>query len=143
MLIGAVMEESDVNQVLYPRSIAFQKSRDSQPLHGQRFTQDTPIMPEVWIAYARDEAEARRRGILLSPNSESSVRQLVTDLRAALARSRNVDGKRIFLAYNESHVIAHVTFEELIRCVLPLSVWWRKQIDDADVHEWFGRLAGL
>ena len=94
------MKDSDLNQVLYPRSTTFQQLGESEPLHGQRFTQDTPIMPEVWLAYARDPLAAKARGVLLTPNSESSVRELVTQLRAALARSRGVEAKRVFLAYN-------------------------------------------
>ncbi|MEO8595962.1 MAG: S8 family peptidase [Candidatus Solibacter sp.] len=135
------MQESDVHHILYPTSSESREFRDGAPLRGQRYTQDTPIMPEVWIAYATKPEEAKQRGILLSPNADSSVRDLVVQLRAALAASRKQDGNQVFLAYNESHVIAHVTFEELIRCVLPLSVWWRNQIDGADIHAWFQRLA--
>ena len=29
------------------------------------------------------------------------------------------------LAYNQSHVAAELTFEELVRGVLPMSRWWR------------------
>ena len=32
------------------------------------------------------------------------------------------------LAYNQSHVAAELTFEELVRGVLPMSHWWREYL---------------
>jgi serine protease AprX len=136
------MLESDVNHVLYPNSGAAGTYTDPGPVRGRRFTQDTPILPEVWIAYAVNPELAKKRGVLLTPNSDSSVRDLVVHLRASLAKLRGeTEARRIFLAYNESHVIAHLTFDELIRCVLPLSVWWDENIGGADIHAWLRQLS--
>src|SRR6476619_6333589 len=116
------MQERDIVQILYPSVGSRGTYSDPGPVRGRRFTQDTPILPEVWIGYGAHEDVAQKRGLLLTPNSDSSVSELVTHLRASLAQLRGVAPARIFLAYNESYVVAHLTFEELIRGVLPLSV---------------------
>jgi hypothetical protein len=98
-------------------------------------------MPEVWLAYGKNKEQARNAGLLLVPNVESSVRKLVLGLRVALAPMRGgLKPEEIFLAYNESHVVAHLTFEELLRAALPLSVWWNDSIDGADIRPWLQRL---
>ena len=134
------MREIDVNHVLYPKGGGGTYA-DPGPVRGRRFTQDTPILPEVWTAYAVDRELARQRGVLLSPNADSSISELVTHLRASLAKLRNTEPRQIFLAYNESHVIAHLTFEELMLGVLPLSAWWRENIDGADIQAWLSQLS--
>src|SRR4051794_28920541 len=34
----------------------------------------------------------------------------------------------VLLPYTESYVLAQVNYRELLRCVLPLSVWWQEMI---------------
>jgi len=133
------MTEKDVIRVLYPDAGYMGMAADPGPVRGRRFTQDTPILPEVWISYAVDAELATKRGVLLTPNSDSSVGDLVLHLRQSLQRLRG-GTQPPFLAYNESHVVAHVTFDELIKAVLPLSVWWRENIGAAPVPEWIRRL---
>lgn len=41
-------------------------------------------MPDMWIAYGKDRGHARKPGVLLVPNVDSSVRELVLSLRATL-----------------------------------------------------------
>ena len=45
-------------------------------------------------------------------------------LRKRLDAEGAPDGGRPRLVYNESHVLARLTFEELVRVVLPLSDWF-------------------
>ncbi len=127
------MQERDIIQILYPNAGTGETYADPGPVRGRRFTQDTPILPEVWIGYGAHNEATRTRGLLLTPNSESSVSELVRHLRTSLGKLRGVDPARVFLAYNESHVVAHITFEELIRGVLPLSVWWRDKVSRIDI----------
>src|SRR5215208_5584971 len=105
----AALKELQITQILYPNAGAGRSYVDPGPVRGRRYTQDTPILPEVWIAYGANPDQARRRGVLLTPNSESSIAELVRKLRIGLGRMRGVKPDSIFLAYNESHVVAHVT----------------------------------
>jgi hypothetical protein len=98
--------EAFLYEVLYPQ-------RDN---HGRRFTQDTPILAEVWLAFAKQE----RVDVLLNPHNQVGVGGL---LRAVEPR---LDSPLHRLAYNESHVVVSVTLEELLEVVLPQSAWWQR-----------------
>ncbi len=86
----------------------------------RRYTQDSPVMPDVWIAFGRDPD--KRLDLLLEPHREAGAAALALALQQTpLTAERPVMG----LAYNQSHVAAALTFEELVTGVLPLSGWWR------------------
>src|SRR5512140_2245335 len=112
------LARADMMEIIYP----------GQYTNLRRFTQDTPVLPDVWTAYSEKPESAQR--LLLTPHFDSSAPQLFSALRSRLAAERsragNADALAIF--YNESNVLAEVRFEELVRVVLPLSVWWQKRI---------------
>ncbi|MDP2710843.1 MAG: S8 family peptidase [Solirubrobacteraceae bacterium] len=87
----------------------------------KRFTQDSPVMPDVWLHYGRTPDAAI--DLLLEPHSSSTT----AELAAAILEADHTpaDPAPIELAYNGSHVAAALTFEELLRSVLPLSNWWQ------------------
>jgi serine protease AprX len=114
---------------------------------GQRRIQDSPIRPEVWYVYALppekleservretplvrvDDAdeEAPEAGkpaweadLLLRPCTGSSAAELANVLSGVLDRPR----EETQLAFNDAYVACRLTFEELIRDVLPLTQFW-------------------
>lgn len=102
-----------------------------------RFTQDSPILPDVWIKYA--EEPLVRHELLLTPYQEPGGKsvtagQLCKVLKALLGSSearrgpadRPSDPRGSALAYNQSTVYARLWFDELVRVVLPLSAWWHR-----------------
>ena len=95
-----------------------------KPEHQRRFTQDFPILPDVWIAYGRTPAE--RIELLLTPFSESSAAAVAAALRARLREDRADAGARVL--FNESVVLARLSFPELLRAALPLTQWWKRAI---------------
>jgi serine protease AprX len=105
-----------------------------------RFTQDFPILPDVWIAYG--EEPNKRIGLLLTPHTRSDASKLCTALRERLRAEReaepiesnpwsgahqNTPG-RPRLLFNESVVLAEFSFYELVRLALPLSDWWQRTV---------------
>jgi hypothetical protein len=60
----------------------------SDAVRGRRFTQDTPITPDVWVAFAEKDDADRPIELLLTPHTSSDVPSLV----AALARRLRVTG---------------------------------------------------
>ena len=88
----------------------------------QRFTQDSPVMPDVWMAYG-DADRDERLDLLLEPHREAGAGRAGARARSSspITAARPV----MQLAYNQSHVAAALTFEELVRGVLPMSRWWR------------------
>jgi hypothetical protein len=109
--------------------------------HGQqRFTQDSPVLPDVWIEYARDPKQTV--DLLLEPVREAEpsalARRLIERLsaerrrnsrrgssRRAQAESSSVGGR---VAYNMSQVVVELAFGELVRVALPLTGWWRDHV---------------
>ena len=94
----------------------------------RRFTQDSPVMPDVWIAYGLDPKA--RQDLLLTPHVQASAPELGHALRERLGgrqmRQGLPDEPRV--AYNESYVAAELDFEELVKVALPLTHWWHEHV---------------
>jgi serine protease AprX len=102
----------------------------------RRFTQDFPILPDVWIAYGAEPS--RRQELLLTPHNESDAPTLARALRerfgvgpedgARPKRGRkaraDVAGQNVL--FNESVVMTSLTFHEMLRDALPLTDWWKR-----------------
>jgi hypothetical protein len=118
---------------------------------ARRFTQDSPVLIDVWIAYAehpedpeskiRMTGDARNRPlpVLLTPYQGSSGENLTGKLSVLLYKRIGEDRKARGLArpsanigYNQSTVVANLWFDELVRVVLPLSQWWTQRICPTD-----------
>ena len=102
---------------------------------AQRFTQDSPILPEVWVKYF--EEGVKPLDLLLNPHRESNPGVLCRELRIRLARDRTSGNfiphelrssrdtvKLKSMVYNESHVVGEMYLDELVRIALPLTKWW-------------------
>jgi serine protease AprX len=89
---------------------------------GRRFTQDSPVMPDVWLAYGQSSEPV---DLLLTPHTGTSPGQLAAELHARLP-------KRAQIAHSDTYVVARLSFEELVSAVLPLTHWWHEQILDAE-----------
>ena len=117
-----------------------------------RRTQDSPIVPDVWIRYilvAETKAHAnigniedpsgpeRLIDLLLTPWSGSTPGQIAKTLRDRLGNSPT-RLKVARIAQSTSRVVARVDFQMLVRDVVPLTGWWRrlsakrKNFDDFD-----------
>jgi serine protease AprX len=111
-----------------------------------RRTQDSPVMPDVWLRYIRVAetiANARIYGgnapadlvdLLLTPWSGVRPGQIAKELRDLLSsptakRKYPVPPAELLgssrLALSESRVVVCASFETLVRNVVPLSNWWR------------------
>ena len=94
----------------------------------KRFTQDSPVMPDVWLQYGREPASAL--DLLLEPHEDSTTGELA---QAVLEADHSPTSPApIELAYNASHVAARLTFEQMLRSVLPLSEWWQEHLWPGD-----------
>jgi len=113
-------------------------------LYGQgpisRFTQDSPVLPDVWLQYAQKPCE--QQDLLLTPYQQPGQPPLATgnvigELSARL-KGGKVSGKKFSrdsksarrhgLAYNQTTIAVRLYFDELVRVVLPMSAWWRSRI---------------
>jgi serine protease AprX len=129
---------------------------------GQRFTQESPVRFEVWLAYGEDPN--RRVDLLLTPHQRSSAAKLMSTLAQRLGVSESggegdrdsdalEDRSGLGLAYNEGYVVAWLDFHEMVRHILPLSSWWsrvwptREGAIESQAHgfrpDWFSWLTAL
>ncbi len=121
----------------------------------RRFTQDSPILPDVWLEYAKRPEERTslppvakdRQGaddafpavkLLITPYRETSAGDVRSELRDRLRDERKKKEWKVFrhlakplprVVYNQTTVAATLHFEDLIRVVLPMTDWWAR-LDD-------------
>jgi len=123
------MNRQEIEELIYGR-----------PEQRRRFTQDFPILPDVWIAYAEHPHEPIE--LLLSPHVRSDAATLARALRHRVveeqatidkyrarqskSKARKLKPPRIL--FNESVVFANFTFEELMRIAMPLTDWWKSNV---------------
>jgi hypothetical protein len=91
----------------------------------RRFTQASPVMPDVWMEY--NEKAGEPVDLLFTPHERSNARELYKELREQLlankGRKHNWE-----LTYNDAYVVGKLTFTELVRAALPLSKWWSTNV---------------
>jgi serine protease AprX len=91
----------------------------------QRFTQETPILPEVWQRYAAEPAEPQ--DLLITPLESTSAVALLRDFLTPEGEDDKRDLlKRARFAPLQSFLAARLTFRELIHYLLPRTEWARK-----------------
>jgi serine protease AprX len=84
----------------------------------RRHTQDSPVLPDVWIAFGSEDSPGGV-DVLLEPKRGTTPATLAEAVRAFGARE---------VAFHDTHVVARVTLAELVRELLPLSGWWSTHI---------------
>ncbi|MEO7359849.1 MAG: S8 family serine peptidase [Gemmatimonadaceae bacterium] len=92
---------------------------------SRRFTQDSPILPDVWLAFANRPKTDGRIDLLFTPHRNHSTADLYRAIRARLELYSPDAAPLHNLAYHQSSVVAELTFRELLLGVAPLSAWWR------------------
>lgn len=94
---------------------------------ARRFTQDSPVLPDVWLAYAgvleEDNVMRSERGaleLLLTPYRDAPPGVVRNGLLARLPK------KSARVIYNQTTVMTDLHFEEVVRAVLPMTGWWSR-----------------
>ncbi|MEZ5935491.1 MAG: S8 family serine peptidase [Alphaproteobacteria bacterium] len=108
---------------------------------NRRFTQDSPILPEVWIKYALHPHKAR--DLILIPARSSNAGEFANELNGRLRAYRFAvpkpltdlipsdlrNNKRARIAHLPGVVAARLYFDEFLRLVLPATPWWRSMVN--------------
>lgn len=109
---------------------------------ARRFTQDSPILPDVWIEYGR--TPGMRIDLLLTPHRVANSGELAAALRERLRdrRAESDEADPHGIGYTQGSVVAALEVDELIRAFLPLTGWWQEyvapilpRLEDADLAE--------
>ena len=116
---------------------------------GTRYTQDSPILPPVWLAFAAEPH--RQQELILTATNDIGAGQVAKELRRMLAELRRdspkvldennqqVERKRARVAYIPGQIAVKLYFDEMMRVVLPLTPWWHETYDELRA---FQRTAG-
>ena len=101
------------------------------PENLPRYTQDSPIYPDVWLEYAF-KAPNTRVDLLLTPRVNHRAAEVASVLRERLRNEVNrlrVDGSKSLpwrLASTGDFVAAELSFDELLGVALPMTNWWQE-----------------
>lgn len=123
---------------------------------SRRYTQDSPILPDVWIRYGLAVAQGKDEAVdlLLTPHLRATAGELFREVMRRMRQERAPGGRSARLrlvkgvvrglkgqadlplprvphpdvAFNQSTVVARMYIDELIRVALPLTTWWRQRI---------------
>ena len=87
-----------------------------------RFTQDSPVLPDVWWAFGTEGDSSATVALLLTPHRRGSTVALVGAVRTQFGPPATLPAD---LAYNEAYVKGSFTFEDLVCRLLPLTRWYQ------------------
>src|SRR3954469_14305359 len=90
------------------------------PEDDRRQLQDSPILGDVWVEFAKRPAE--RLELLISPYKEQAAAVTAPALRGAVLKHNPAEQTNI--AYLQGIVAASLTFREVIQFLVPLTYWW-------------------
>lgn len=88
-----------------------------------RFTQDSPVLPDVWFAYFDDPGPQK---LLINPFMGRSAGLVAKELRDVTAREP--EKQRVRVAHLPGIVAATLTFTQMMRITLPATVWWESRV---------------
>ncbi|MGK2962124.1 MAG: hypothetical protein ACSLFK_08255, partial [Gemmatimonadaceae bacterium] len=109
---------------------------------SRRFTQDSPVLPDVWLEYMKwsPQNRAHRVDLIITPHRNSSAPDLALALIQRLDADKDTAQWKEWhgtgplaqagLAYHQSAVVVKASFAELVRDILPMSEWWRDTVPD-------------
>ncbi len=96
---------------------------------GRRFTQDTPVLPDVWIQYARDIGKPA--DALIVPRNDHQAHHVAEELhqriKAFRASRRSPEGDKrpgANVADMPGLITLQCHFDEVVNVILPLTPWW-------------------
>jgi hypothetical protein len=92
------------------------------PADDRRQLQDSPVLGDVWLAYAADPAAIQ--DLLVTPHKSATAAQVARHLSERLTRTRINKEKRSQVAYLQGIVAARLYVDELLRVIVPLTLWW-------------------
>lgn len=97
------------------------------PTNDRRQLQDSPVLGDVWIAFAAKPAKPM--DLLITPHKTRSAGQVAVVIakRIAKLKLRRQKDEAADVAYLQGLVAARLFFREVLRVILPMTQWWRER----------------
>jgi serine protease AprX len=102
------------------------------PPDDRRQLQDSPILGDVWIAFATQPDQAI--DLLITPYKDRTASTVALALEDRLDRRRKEDPNIAFL---QGIVAARLYFHEVLRAVVPMTDWWHSARTKQEVKIYF------
>jgi subtilisin family serine protease len=126
---GGVKKVADDVQPGPPPAVQFQIPPDLAeyvllgPADDRRVLQDSPLLGDVWAAYAADPGSIQ--DLLITPHKDATAAEVAGKISDALKmRKPERKGDRAKVAYLQGIVGARMYFDEVLRILVPLTQWW-------------------
>ena len=97
------------------------------PADDRRVLQDSPVLGDVWLAYAADPSSLQ--DLLITPLREATAAEVAGQIAKGLKMiGRAPDRQRgAKIAYLQGITAAQLYFDEVLRILVPLTQWWHRQ----------------
>lgn len=115
------------------------------PTGDRRQLQDSPILGDVWIAFAEKPDEAQE--LLITPHRSQTATSVAVELDRLIAADRRRQGKKrsgrgADIAPLHGIIAARLYFDEVLRFVVPRTDWWKAPRITAELQRYV-RKGGL
>lgn len=94
------------------------------PTNDRRQLQDSPVLGDVWVAYAAKPHEAL--DLLITPHKSRPAGPVAVEIAKQIRKLKlkRQKGQEAQVAYLQGLVAGRLFFEELLRVVVPMTQWW-------------------
>src|SRR5690242_14995385 len=94
------------------------------PTGDRRQLQDSPILGDVWIAFAKDPGKPQE--LLITPHNAQTAGKVAIELNDLIAEERKTEPREhdADIAYLQGIIAARLYFDEVLRVVVPTTEWW-------------------
>lgn len=108
------------------------------PTNDRRQLQDSPVLGDVWIAYAMKPADAI--DLLITPHKSQAAGPVAVRISKRLSElgMKRGPGQSSQIAYLQGLVAARLFFEELMRVIVPMTSWWHDRKEKNDLKKYKG-----
>ena len=91
---------------------------------SRRHLQDSPILGDVWIAYATDPFEPV--DLLITSHKSTTAAKLAAEIYKQVAKRRQKSEGDARVAPLQNFVAAKLYFDEVAEILVPMSKWWHE-----------------
>lgn len=107
------------------------------PEGDRRQLQDSPILGDVWIAFAKEPDKAQE--LLITPHRAQTAGCVSTKLDERITRSLSDPAE---IAYLQGIIAARLYFHEVLHVLVPMTEWWRSQFKKKEMTIYLSREEG-
>jgi serine protease AprX len=110
------------------------------PAGDRRQLQDSPILGDVWIAFAIDPDKPRE--LLITPHRAQTAGLVATRLDALIDIDRRAKDPAD-IAYLQGIIAARLYFHEVLRVIVPMTEWWKNSRNSKEMRTYLEPDKGL